>query len=230
MTRQKDLKRRVRARMQKTGESYTAARSHLVAKPKSDTPPLPANYLELAPVGDAAVQSKTGKTWPEWIATLDAIGAARMPHREIATRVYELGVPGWWAQNVTVGYERIRGLRAQSQSREGKYTAHKSKTFAVPVERLCDAFASARLRKRWLDVPGVKISKVTAPKWVRMRWGDGAHVEVGFVAKGAAKSQAAIQHGDLPDQAAVTASKAFWNERLDALAALLGTEGARARR
>jgi len=98
---------------------------------------------------------------------------------------------------------------------DGKYTAHKSKTFAVPVERLCDAFASARLRKRWLDVPGVKISKVTAPKWVRMRWGDGAHVEVGFVAKGAAKSQAAIQHGDLPDQAAVTASKAFWNERLD---------------
>ncbi len=230
MTRQKDLKRRVRARMQKTGESYTAARAQLVTKPKSATPALPANYLELAPVGDAAVRSKTGKTWPEWVATLDAIGAARMQHREIATHVYELGVPGWWAQNVTVGYERIRGLRAQSQSREGKYTAHKSKTFTVPVQRLCDAFASTRLRKRWLDVPGLKISKVTAPKWVRMRWQDGAHVEVGFLAKGAAKSQAAIQHGDLPDQAAVTASKAFWNERLNALAALLGMEGTRARR
>jgi hypothetical protein len=230
MTRQKDLKRRVRARMQKTGESYTAARAQLITRPKSATPSLPANYLELTPVGAAAVLSKTGKSWPEWVATLDAIGAAGMPHREIATRVYELGVPGWWAQNVTVGYERIRGLRVQSQSRGGKYTAHKSKTFAVPVERLCNAFASARLRKRWLDVPGMRVSKVTAPKWVRMRWADGAHVDVGFLARGAAKAQAAIQHADLPDQAAVTASKAFWSQRLDALADLLGSEGVRARR
>jgi hypothetical protein len=30
MTKQKDLKRVVRARMQKTGESYTTARLHLV--------------------------------------------------------------------------------------------------------------------------------------------------------------------------------------------------------
>jgi uncharacterized protein YndB with AHSA1/START domain len=230
MTRQKDLKRRVRARMQKTGESYTTARAVLVKSPKSAAPPLPANYLELTPVGDDAVQGKTGKTWPAWVATLDAIGAAALPHRDIATRVYEMGVPGWWAQNVTVGYERIRGLRAQSQSRGGKYTAHKSKTFTVPVERLCDAFASARLRKRWLDVPGLRVSKVTAPKWVRMRWDDGAHVEVGFLAKGAAKSQAAIQHGDLPDQGAVAERKAFWNDRLNALAALLGAEGTRARR
>jgi hypothetical protein len=88
-----------------------------VKSPKSAAPPLPANYLELTPVGDDAVQNKTGKTWPEWVATLDAIGAAAMPHRDIATRVYEMGVPGWWAQNVTVGYERIRGLLAQSQSR-----------------------------------------------------------------------------------------------------------------
>ena len=35
MPRNKDLKRLVRARMQKTGEAYTAARAQIVAKPRS---------------------------------------------------------------------------------------------------------------------------------------------------------------------------------------------------
>src|SRR5262245_58721809 len=102
MPRQKDLKRHVRARMQKTGESYTTARAQVVRKAKSPVaiapakaaaPPLPASYLALARMSDDAVQSRTGKTWPQWVTALDAIGAAGMPHREIATRVHEMGVP-----------------------------------------------------------------------------------------------------------------------------------------
>jgi hypothetical protein len=230
MPRQKDLKRHVRARMQKTGESYTAARAHLVRKPvdseRPAAPLLPANYLARARMSDDAVQLKTGKTWPQWVTALDAIGAAGMPHREIATRVHEMGVPGWWAQNVTCAYERIRGLRESGQSREGVYTAHKSRTFAVNVDRLFDAFSSAPLRSRWLAVEGLKISKATRAKYVRMRWSDGAHIEVVLMQKGERKSQAAIQHGDLPDKAGVREAKAFWGDRFDALAALFQSERA----
>jgi uncharacterized protein YndB with AHSA1/START domain len=225
MTREKDLKRRVRARMQKTGERYTTARAHLVRKEKAPaqpaTPALPSNYLELTRMSDEAVAAKTGKTWPQWVATLDAMGASSMPHREIATRVYDLGVPGWWAQNVTVGYERIRGLRATGQQRGGSFTASKSRTLGVPVERLFDAFANASRRKRWLPESGLKISKATATKYVHMRWSDGARVEVGFASKGPRKAQVAIQHEGLPDAAAVQACKAYWSERFDALATLL---------
>jgi hypothetical protein len=228
MTREKDLKRRVRARMQKTGERYTTARAHLSRKVQSPkptaqpaAPALPPDYLQLTRMSDEAVQAKTGKTWPQWVATLDAMGASSLPHGEIATRVYDLGVPGWWAQNVTVAYERIRGLRATGQRRGGTFTANKSRTFAVPVERWFDAFASAEVRKRWLPEPGLRISKATATKYVHMRWGDGARVEVGFIAKGPQKAQVAIQHDGLPDADAVQARKAWWSERFDALGALL---------
>lgn len=48
MPKNKDLKRLIRARMEKTGESYTAARSHLLSKDL----PLPAEYAQLAGMRD----------------------------------------------------------------------------------------------------------------------------------------------------------------------------------
>ena len=60
-------------------------------------------------------------------------------------------VEGWWSQAVTVGYERIKGLRARGQRRDGSYEANKSRTYNVPVGTLFDAWADARVRGRWLD-------------------------------------------------------------------------------
>jgi hypothetical protein len=105
---QKDLKRIVRSRMKKTGESYTAARLQLVKKKHE---PLP-DYAALAGQSDEAVSRRTGHTWPEWVRILDAKGAATMEHPAIARMVSGLGVPDWWSQTVTVGYERIKGLRS----------------------------------------------------------------------------------------------------------------------
>ncbi|HET9291576.1 MAG TPA: DUF4287 domain-containing protein, partial [Actinomycetes bacterium] len=126
MTRQKSFKGRVRARMDKTSESYTTARRQLLAKAgaKAD-PEAPARPAEPAatPPGDApeakrpyseqAIRANTGRGWDEWFALLDEWGGAERPHPEIVRwLVGEHGVPGWWAQGVTVGYERARGLRA----------------------------------------------------------------------------------------------------------------------
>lgn len=109
MPTQKDLKRRVRERMDKTGESYTAARTHLLAK---RNPPA-ADYARLGGMSDEAVRKRTGRTWTEWVEVLDAADAVRWPHAKIARHLYEdHEIPGWWAQMVTVGYERIRGLRS----------------------------------------------------------------------------------------------------------------------
>ncbi|CAN5701216.1 hypothetical protein BH23GEM1_BH23GEM1_01270 [soil metagenome] len=52
---------------------------------------------------------------------------------------------------MTVGYERINGLRARGQRRDGSYEASKSRTFNVPVARLFDAWANPALRKKWLN-------------------------------------------------------------------------------
>lgn len=215
MPQQKDLKRLVRTRMGKTGESYTAARLQLVKK--NEPPP---NYAELAGMADEKVSEKTGRTWAEWVRVLDAANAAEKPHREIALYVSSHGTPDWWSQTVTVGYERIRGLRAIGQRRGGGFEASKSRTFNVPVARLYKAFADARLRHKWLDVEAT-VRSSSAPKRVRLAWPDGTSVQVGFTSKGEAKSMVAIQHEKLPDRAAADAMKKMWGGYFDRLAEML---------
>jgi hypothetical protein len=222
MTVHKDFKRLVRARMQKTGESYTAARSHfLKQKPVAVRPPA-IDYAKLAGRSDATIKQNTGCTWERWVKALDHAKAHTWPHRDIAKYVVEkYKVNGWWAQTVTVGYERIKGLRVIGQRRSGAFEASKSKTFPVALARLYRAFSDARFRARWL--PGMKLTiRSAAPeKYMRITWPDETSVVVGFLSKGPGKSQVAIQHEKLPDQAAATRSKQYWAERLDLLGQVL---------
>jgi hypothetical protein len=201
--------------MKKTGESYTAARAELVKKSKQD-------FAERAGMSDHVVSARTGRTWEEWVRLLDSRGARSMVHRDIAEYLYEKeGVPGWWAQTVTVGYERIRGLRDVGQRRSGEYEASKSKTLPVPVRKLFRAFTDSRTRQKWL--PGVKwtVRTTVADKSIRVTWEDGTSVELYFVPKGSAKSQVAVQHRKLQNKAQVIKAKAYWGERLGELAKLL---------
>jgi hypothetical protein len=221
MPRQKDLKRLVRARMTKTGEAYTAARAQILRKSATPTPQS-QDYAALAGMADDAVKQKTGRSWEEWVRTLDKHDAAEMPHRDITTLVSKTyNVQDWWSQTVTVGYERIKGLRARGQRRDGTYEATKSRTYSVPVSTLFDAWANAALRKRWLDGEGVKVRSTTAPKAMRLAWPDGTVVIVGFTAKGRAKSSVAVAHTKLPDRETANERKQYWAERFDALGDIL---------
>jgi hypothetical protein len=80
MPTEKDLKRLVRARMKKTGESYTAARAQLLKKKEYAR----SDYAEIAGMSDASVKEATGCTWERWVSTLDRAGAMQKSHGEIA--------------------------------------------------------------------------------------------------------------------------------------------------
>lgn len=228
----KDFKRVVRRRMQKTGESYTAARAQLlrttvgrsrvVAKRATPVARKATDYATMAGMSDAAVTKATGSPWDHWVRALDRVDAHGWPHRRIVDHLHETyGVPGWWAQMVTVGYERFKGLRARGQRRDGTYEATRSKVFGVPVERLYAAFADARTRARWLPDVAMKVRRATKPKSMRITWNDETSVDIGFFAKGPAKSQVQIAHAKLRDQTDASRRKAFWSERLTALSTLL---------
>ncbi|HET9469636.1 MAG TPA: hypothetical protein VFO24_00940, partial [Usitatibacter sp.] len=78
--------------------------------------PTGANELRLAGVGTDAVLRATGRPWSEWLAVLDRAGARTLSHKDIALLLSrKFGVPDWWGQMVTVGYEQARGLRAAGQ-------------------------------------------------------------------------------------------------------------------
>jgi hypothetical protein len=214
MPTQKDLKRLVRARMSRTGESYTAARFHLL-KRKKDT----IDYGDRAGISEASIRTRTGRGWAEWASLLDAIDASNKPHRDIAQYASSLGIPGWWSQAVAVGYERIRGLRDKGQRRGGSFEASKSRTFDVPVATLFEAFADSRRRRRWMRTP-TTIRVAQPHKSMRLTWNDGTIVALYFMAKGQ-RSAVAVQHQKLPDRSAVDAARKGWGERLDRLGRLL---------
>jgi hypothetical protein len=215
VTRQKSLKRLVRTRMEKTGESYTAARAMLLATedPKATEAPALAT-------SDEAIRQRTGRGWEEWFDRLDEWGAAERPHREVARWVAEqLGIEplGWDAQAITLSYERARGLRAIGERPEG-FAITASKTVAVPVERLYEAFVDELLRERWLPDGGLHERAATKPKSARFDWAGGeTRVNLTFAAKGEAKSTAALEHARLRDAAEAERMKVFWRERLSAL-------------
>jgi uncharacterized protein YndB with AHSA1/START domain len=175
------------------------------------TPPKPQ-------ISDEAVRTKTGKTWDEWFAVLDAAGAQRLGHKEIvALLVQQHGVGSWWRQMVTVTYEQARGLRAKHETSSG-YQVSASRTLAVPAAQVFRAWKDARARARWLA--GIELTLRTSAPAKRLRFqvpADQSIVEVYLTAKGDAKTQVAVQHSRLPNAAAVKRQKAFWQSALSAL-------------
>jgi hypothetical protein len=116
----------------------------------------------------------------------------------------------WNAQAVAGSYERARGLRAVGEHPDG-FRVTATKTVAVPVDRLYDAFVDESLRERWLPEGGLRERTASKPKSARFDWGDsGTRVNVTFIAKGEAKSTAALQHERLADAEEADRMKSHW--------------------
>jgi hypothetical protein len=215
MTEHKSFKRLVRARMHKTGESYTAARAMLLRaeEPKGTDEPRLAT-------SDERIRQRTGRGWEEWFAMLDEWGAADRTHREIARWVAEQqGVEplAWNAQAIAGSYERARGLRVVGEKDDG-FAITASRTVAVPVARLYDALVDPSLRQRWLPDGELSERTATRPKSARFDWGDGpTRVNVTFLEKGEARSTVALEHRRLADADHAERMKAYWRERFAAL-------------
>jgi hypothetical protein len=217
MTRQSSFKRLVRARMEKTGERYTAARASLLAAEEQKATKGPT-----LSVSDEVIRNRTGRGWEEWFDLLDEWGTTEKPSKEIRSWVTEEhGIEGWGAQAVAVNYERARGLRAVGEHPDG-FTITASKTVAVPVDRLYEAFVTESVRKRWLPDGQLRKRSASKPKSARFDWEDGeTRVVVGFVAKGEAKSMVGLLHERLPDAQEAERMKGFWRARVAALKEVL---------
>jgi hypothetical protein len=209
MTVNKDFKRLVRARMQKTGEAYTAARSRLLEKK-------PVDYAKLAGKTEATIKARTGCTWERWVGALDYVGADKWSHTERATHIAEkYKIDGWWAQTVAVGYERIKGLRAIGQRMDGSYEASKTKVFPASLAKVYRAWSDTKVRKGWLPEE-FTVTTANRNKTMRIKWPDGSNVAVYFYSKGKTKAQVNVQHMKLNKEGQST-MKAFWKERLESL-------------
>ena len=236
MPTQKLFKRRVRARMTKTGESYTAARRQLLrhaavaeASPLAGTLPAPPEVSAQAPspeaapsVSDEAMARATGRGHDAWFALLDAWGATERTHTEIAAWLRQThGSPSWWTQAITVDYERARGMRRRHEQRDG-FTINATKTIAVDAERALAAFTDRAIRDRWLPDAPLAPRPSRAVRTARFDWAEPpSRIVVVATPKDPTGTIVAVAHERLPDAATAERLKAEWRVRLGGLKALL---------
>lgn len=180
------------------------------------------NELRLAGVGTAAVMRATGRPWSEWLSVLDRAGARAMSHKDIALLLSrQFGVPDWWSQMVSVGYEQARGLR-EARERASGFAATASRTVYAPVRHLFDAWCDDASRNRWLLDAPIAVRRSVDGRSLRMTWQPGeSPVAVSFQSRGPGKSQVAVEHARLKSAASARTQKAFWSEALERLKALL---------
>lgn len=170
MTQAHKLKKTIRERARKTGESYTAARRHVLAarvgrgretaRTATSGPPAPPSKAAakrtvrpttLGSVSDKVAREKTGHGLDHWFAVLDAFEAPQKGHTASAAHLYEKhGVPGWYCQGITVAYERLRGLRSTNQSCDGGFQVSISRVVPASVATIRDALRSPETRAAWL--------------------------------------------------------------------------------
>lgn len=172
-------------------------------------------------ISDEKVKAATGRGWMGWFIILNRIGAAAMPHKEIARTLYEKhGAPGWWAQMIAVEYERARGGRKKHERPDG-YSVSITKVMPVPLSALFRAATDPKTRKAWFPPGAFDETSKTKDKYWRGKWKGDGRLEVGFYAKGADKAQIALQSNKLASPAAVEKERAAWKKALAKLEALL---------
>ena len=175
----------------------------------------PKRKSATAAMSDAAVKAKTGRTWEQWFTLLDKAGAAKMTHAAIAKLIATRHkIPGWWAQAVTVAYERARGIRKVNETLAGFRTGV-SRTLDAGMDAAFDAWDNAKTRAAFLKEK-VDFSTRNPGKNLRFGWKMG-RVEVRFVVKGPKKTQVTVDHTGLKSKADVSRLKAEWTSAMDKL-------------
>lgn len=214
MTRNESFKRRIRERMVKTGERYGAARRALIEKAADRDARTWVSEPEHA---DAVIRENTGRGWDEWRELIDAWPGHEDGHTAVAAwLVEEHDVPGWWAQNVTVSWERMTGRRLPNQMADGTFTANRSATITTDVtalrEMLLDDAGRAAL------FPGLEVELRSRPtsKNVRLGLPDGV-AEIATARKGDGRVTVTVAHTKLSSADEVALSKAFWGDWIRAL-------------
>jgi hypothetical protein len=228
MTTHESFKRRVRERMEQTGERYGAARRALLGgfadtSTQRTTRGTPGRVRMSEPeVDDVAIERATGRDWDEWCDLIDAWPGNDRGHTAIAAFIAETyGVDGWWGHGVTVGYERITGRRVVNQMADGTFSAGKTRSVVVELADLRSMIVDDDDRVALF--PGLETNLRSKPTSKALRVGvaiDGraiGSVLFSFTPRADGRATINVSHDGLPDAAAVERWKQYWTDWLAAI-------------
>ena len=240
MTKEKKLKQTVRARAAKTGERSAEARRHVLSarKRKADPDPVTIARNTKGMVSEAKTIDKTGHGFEHWFAVLDRFDLKAKGHTAAAKHLgQDHGVGGWYAQAITIAYERAHGLRKANQQCTGGFQASVSRVLPSDPKTTAAALGQRAARAAWLsdDPLGDKLEEVFRDKRLRARadgsyrlrfkW-DGASIEI-RIDPHDTRSRIVADTTELPNERALTEHRDRWKRGLDRLKTYLAkTAGA----
>lgn len=188
-------------------------------------------------VSDAKSLEKTGHDLDHWFNVLDRFGGVEKGHTASARHLHDAHeVDGWYAQGITVAYERARGVRAFNQRCDGEYEVSVSKVMTATTTHVIEGLTEPRLRKRWLSgVDGQLVNALVAAldsprsKGIvvradgqgryRYKWGD-TTVQFQLFPKDGGKVLLVVTNSRLSLATMVEERRTQWRTALNALAQL----------
>ncbi len=213
MTTQEALKRRIRQRMAKTGERYTAARRVLLNQSSAHR----RIWISEPEMPDDKTREATGRGWDDWCDIIDAWDGHHDGHTAIArhlTETYE--VTGWWAQGITIGWERITGRRVLHQMTDGTFSASRSKTLDIDLAVLREMLLDDEARRELIVGYETILRSKPTSKALRFAFDEGAAL-FSFDAATNGKIRITVSHEKLASSEAADRWRFYWTEWLDAL-------------
>jgi uncharacterized protein YndB with AHSA1/START domain len=88
-------------------------------------------------IGGEAIRQATGRGGNEWLRILTGKFPQGAEHRQIADYLHRHeGLSPWWAQELTVFFERQTGRRKVGETTDGGFQIGVSKTLPLPPEEL----------------------------------------------------------------------------------------------
>jgi hypothetical protein len=249
MTRARALKHVIRARATRTGERYTTARRHVLKSLEPSPLPVPRRVEPSTPrpkaaaakgtISDAKFVEKTGHGLDHWFQVLDRFGAVEKGHAAAARHLYDTHhVDGWYAQGITVSYERARGVRGLNQRCDGAYEVSVSKVVAADAAAVIRLLSDTRQRRRLtgldsglvealrnaLASPSSKGFVVRPDGLARFRYNwNGTTVQFYLSPKPGGRTSVVVANGKLASTGMVEERRGQWRVALNALATVLAS-------
>ncbi|HYN06570.1 MAG TPA: hypothetical protein VES67_04195 [Vicinamibacterales bacterium] len=186
-------------------------------------------------VSDEKFREKTGHGLDHWFEVLDRFGGVEKGHTAAARHLYDThGVDGWYAQGITVAYERARGVRVVNQRRDGQSEVSVSKVLPVTTTGdVVKAIADPRRRRRWTGTVDPELAAAVSAAFgsaskgfvvkpnnearCRFPWG-ATTVQLYVLPKPGGKSSIVAVNAKLGRAALVEERRGLWRTALGALA------------
>jgi uncharacterized protein YndB with AHSA1/START domain len=178
--------------------------------------------------------------WKEWRKILSNVVSDDWSHKNIVSLLRkEYGISHWWAQTITIDYEKATGKRVTGQTYSAGFQIGVQTTVPLSKKKTWELLVSPEGIRTWLgDVKGFDFSEGTKYQtengtvgeirvlrpfhhvrlsWKPENWAESSTLQIAVVSKTEGKTALRIHHEKLTNEKVRNQMRAHWQNVLNKL-------------